>query len=296
VAVVLASVVVAAWGILRRLAGLVVPRLTGAGASPGDLVVDFLVIGIAASFAAFLLEVRLENDYAAHEIGPVLAFGAALAGRTLGSRILGRRAPAAEGAPGNGVPGADQVPADQVPADQVPAGGPARSGAGRILLPAFAAVLACYVVMLGIATAHRNFPPRNVGLTAWLVQHHLTSGLAPYWEASSVTVDSGGAITVVAVNDGGRHGHVAPEKWVTDVDLGAPAPGRSANFVILSPAEDLRHPSVLATFGQPAGSYRYGPFTILVWHKNLLPEMALSARPSRTHTVSVTSRAGRPLS
>ena len=134
--------------------------------------------------------------------------------------------------------------------------------------------------MLGIATAHRNAPPRNVGLTAWLLQHHLTNGLAPYWEASSITVDSGGVITVVSVNDGGWHGHVSPQDWETDVQLGAPAPDRTASFVVLSPAEKVRRSSVLATFGKPARSYRYGPFTILVWHKNLLPQMALAAKPA----------------
>jgi hypothetical protein len=284
VAVVLAAVVVALWGIVARLAGLVRPRLTGAGASPGDLVTDVLVLGIAANFAAFLLEVPMNNVYSSHEIGPVLSFGAALAGRTLGGRIVGRRASAADRAPA-----ADQAPA----ADRLAGGRPAGSGARRVLLPAFAVVLACYAVTLGIATAHRNTPPRNVGLTAWLLQHHLTSGLAPYWEASSITVDSGGAITVVSVNDGGWHGHVTPQDWETDVQQGAPAPNRTASFVILSPAEKVRRSSVLATFGKPARSYRYGPFTILVWHENLLPQMALSAKPPRTQTVSVTRPDGR---
>ena len=86
---------------------------------------------------------------------------------------------------------------------------------------------------LGIATAHRQAPPRNLGLTAWLLQHHLTSGLAPYWEASSITVDSGGAITVVSVDDGGWPGHLTPQDWETNVQLGAPAPARTASFVIL---------------------------------------------------------------
>jgi hypothetical protein len=260
VAIVLVSFAVAGWGMVRRFAGLVRPRLAGAEASPGDLVADFLVIGIVASFAAFLLEVPMDNDYTSHEIAPVLAFGAALAGRTLGSRILGRRA---------------------------------GSGARRVLLPAFAAVLACYAVLLGFATAHRNAAPRNVGLTAWLLRHHLTNGLAPYWEASSITLDSGGVITVVAVNDGGWHGHVSPQKWETDVQLGAPARDRTASFVILSPAEKVRRSAVLATFGKPAGSYRYGPMTILVWHKNLLPQMTLADKRPSAQTVSFTRPDGR---
>lgn len=111
------------------------------------------MLGIAANFAAFLLEVPVNGVYSSHEIGPVLSFGAALAGRTLGSLILGRRASAADRAHA---------------ADRLAGGRPAGSGARRVLLPAFAVVLACYAVTLGIATAHRNTPPRNVGLTAWL--------------------------------------------------------------------------------------------------------------------------------
>ena len=273
VAAVLAAFVIAAWGLLRPFAGLALPRFRGDDA--GDLVSDFLVLAIAANFAAFILEVPMENVYSAHEIGPVLSFGAALAGRTLGSRILGRRAPAGQARE-------DAV----VPGDRAPAGRPARSGARRILLPVLAAVLACYAVTLGIAAAHRQAVPRNVGLAAWLVKNHLTSGFAPYWEASSITVDSGGAVTVLSVVDGGWHGHLTPQKWETDALL--PKKMRPATFVILSPAEKVRRSAVLATFGEPAHSYRYGPYTIMVWPKNLLPQFALAAKPPRTRTVAVT--------
>ena len=30
---------------------------------------------------------------------------------------------------------------------------------------------------------------------------------------------------------------------------------------------------ITAAFGQPARTYRYGPFTIMVWNKNLLAEL-----------------------
>jgi hypothetical protein len=146
------------------------------------------------------------------------------------------------------------------------------------------------VVLLGLAAAHRQAPPRNAGLARWLVTHHLTSGFAPYWEASSITVDTGGAVTVLAVNDGGWHGRLAPEKWETDVRLTGKM--RPAHFVILSPAEKVRHSAVLATFGRPAHGYRYGPYTILVWPGNLLPQMERAGGPPRTRTVGVTRPAG----
>jgi hypothetical protein len=164
-------------------------------------------------------------------------------------------------------------------------------GAGG-LLPAFAAVLACYVLMLGVAAAHRQAPPRNVALTDWLLRHHLTSGFAPYWEASSITVNSGGAITVLAVTGGGWHGHLVPQRWETNVRLAEPGRLRQANFVILSPAEKLRHAAILATFGRPAGSYGVGPYTILVWHGDLAPKLTPQGGPPAAKTVSVTRPGG----
>ena len=266
VAVVLAAVAVAVWGLVRPFARLALPRRFGPGApAPGDLVADILVIAIAANFAAFLAEVPMSNVYAAHEIAPVLSLGAALAGRTLGSRILARRAPA------------DEAPGATSPPGRPAAARPGRSLARRALVAALAVVLAGYAVMLGIAAAHRQAPPRNVGLAAWLTRHHLTSGFAPYWEASSITVDSGGAITVLSVTDTGRDGRLAPQHWLTDGQLTAKMP--PASFVILSPAEKVRRAAVAATFGPPAQSYRYGPYTILVWHGNLLPKLALADKP-----------------
>jgi len=260
VAVVLAGFCFGAWGLVRPFVRSRTPRRPGAAAAPapGDLVADFLVIAIAANCAAFVLDVPLQNAYSAHEIAPVMALGAALAGRTLGSRIYGRRAPAETGG-------------------TVSASGSAWPGARRGLIAALAAGLACYAVLLGTAAAHRQSAPRNVALTAWLTRHHLTSGFAAYWEASSITVDSGGAITLLSVTDGGWHGRLAPQKWLTDTLLTKKMP--PATFVIVSPGEKLRRSSAVATFGPPAQSYRYGPFTILVWPENLLPLMGQKGKP-----------------
>ncbi len=274
VAVVLAGFCYGVWGLVRPFVRSRTPRRLGAAAAatPGDLIADFLVIAIAANCAAFVLEVPLQNAYSAHEIAPVLSLGAALAGRTLGSRIYGSRASTAS-------------TASAEPGDTVHAARPARPGARRGLLAALAAGLACYAVLLGIAAAHRQGAPRNVALTAWLTRHHLTSGFAAYWEASSITVDSGGAITLLSVTDGGWHGRLAPQKWLTDTLLTKKMP--TATFVIVSPGEKLRRSSAVATFGQPAQSYRYGPFTILVWQQNLVPQMLSAGKQPATQAVSV---------
>jgi hypothetical protein len=239
-----------------------------------------MVLAIAANFAAFLIEIPKPNVYAAHEIGPLLSLGAALAGRVLGGLIVGRRAQGS------------QVPGDDAAASQVTAAGLAGrwsswSGPRRVLLSALAAGLACYIAMLGYAAAHNQAAPRNVGLTAWLAKHHLKSGLAPYWESSSVEVDSGGKITVQAVEPAKGKKYLVPRKWQSDVLMAAPAKGRAANFVIMSPAENVSAKIVLATFGKPAAKYRDGPFTIWVWHKNLLVPLAHPPKLRSTSTAAV---------
>ena len=96
----------------------------------------------------------MENIYSAHEIGPVLALGAALAGRVLGSLVADR----------------GRRPAGRWRRRQQRRGarGAAAPRPRRVLRGALAAGLACYALMLGIAAAHKQLPPRNVGLTRWL--------------------------------------------------------------------------------------------------------------------------------
>jgi hypothetical protein len=238
---VIGAAVFAAWRLLR-------PRAD-------DLIADVLVIAVAANVAAFLTVVPITNVYSAHEIGPVLALGAALAGRMLGGPVAAGWTRWRENGP--------RTP---------------WARAGRALLPLMAAGLACYAMMLGVAAAQAQAAPRNVGLTAWLAKHQLTSGLAPYWEASSVTADSGGAVTVLTVEPG-AHGHLTPRRWQNDVGLAAPARGRSAEFLILSPAESVRRADAVATFGEPSSVYRYGPYTIMVWRHDLLTAMAHPPAP-----------------
>ena len=83
-ALVLAAVVLAGWRLARSLAA------RGA-AGPADVVADVLVVAIVLNVAAYFFLFRLTNTYAAHDIGPVAALGAALAGRVLGGPLLRAR-------------------------------------------------------------------------------------------------------------------------------------------------------------------------------------------------------------
>jgi hypothetical protein len=247
-ALVVGAVAAAAWGLARTLAWLArASSRAGSGGradafAAGDLVADVLAVSIVVCLAAYCLAFRLTNIYAAHDMAPVLSLGAALGGRQFGgplARACGLRA-------------GGRLARVAVP-------------------PALTALLACYCAMLGFAAANPQTPPANAALTVWLQRHGLRSGLAGYWEASSVTLDSEGAITMGSVTPL-RSGRLAPRHWEQDMRIFDPA-GHSASFVVLAPDSPMSERDVLRTFGPAAHVYRFEVYTILVWSKNLLPEL-----------------------
>jgi hypothetical protein len=241
----LAGVAVVIAGIGFGLWRLLVPARD---ARAGDLVADFLVVAVLVNIVAYFAFVQPYNIYDAHEIGPVASFGAALAGRMLGGPVLRAR------------PSWFRWPRT------LRQGFPA-------LLPA--AGLACYLALLGIAAASPQSTTQNDTLTAWLSEHHFTSGLASYWEASSVTVGSGGKITMLAVGVHGSHHLLGPDEWETDLRLANPRK-HTANFVVTGPDHIVPAQLAIQMFGKPARTYHDGEYTIMVWDKNLL-----GALPSR---------------
>jgi hypothetical protein len=248
-ALVVAAVAVAAWGLFATLARLARSRSDGPADAfaAGDPVADVTVVAIVVCVAAFLLAFRIANIYSAHEIGPVLSLGAALAGRRFGgplARACGLLTPASS-----------------------------RLSALTALsaLTTLTALLACYCAMLGFGAAQQQTPPANAALAVWLQQHGLRSGLAGYWEASVVTVESGRAITMGSVTPL-RGGRLAPRHWEQDMRIFDPA-DHTANFVVLAPDSPMTEPQVLQTFGPAARVYRFKTYTVLVWRKNLLRDL-----------------------
>ncbi len=146
--------------------------------------------------------------------------------------------------------------------------------AGRVLtgqlirdgmIPALAVVLACYTVIL----AHNVVQPPVVSdgqrVASWLEARHLTYGLADYWTANAVTLDSDNRVQVRPVNK-----QEAERSWYT------PALHDARFFLIPTAcaypvqARDQWQASVQAAYGAPAATYSDAGFLILVWHKNLL--------------------------
>jgi hypothetical protein len=144
------------------------------------------------------------------------------------------------------------------------------------LVPAMAAVLAIYVAGL-VGYVHREpVPAQNQALAGWLAAHKLSYGLADYWLANSVTVDSGGKVAVRAIKSGKYAAW--PNTWETKPGWYSPAE-HIANFVVMpsyGPGPWFRAPSainVIRTFGQPARVYLLADYTVLVWNANLLARL-----------------------
>jgi hypothetical protein len=203
-----------------------------------DLVSQVLLLAIVLNVLVYIPSTLADaTDLNAREFAVVLPFGAVLAGRTL---VTGLR----DGEPG--------------------IAGWLR---GRRWRAGLASALAVgYLASLGYAAAQPSVPPANAELATFLAEHHLTNGISGYWQSSIVTVGSDGAVAVRAVQPSLR-----PYLWETK---GSWYDQRATFLVTENQAGYFNHfqpsASALAALGPPARTYHVGPYTILVWNKNLL--------------------------
>jgi hypothetical protein len=151
----------------------------------------------------------------------------------------------------------------------------------RRLVPVTVAVLAGYAAMLCYAAAQPALAAQHADLAGWLRAHHLTSGVSGYSQANIVTAESGGAISLRPVVAAGRY--IAPRGWESGRSWFDPA-RHTANFLVLSSfgPYQVSAREALATFGQPARTYRYRVYTIMVWNTNLLAGLHLAAVADRS--------------
>jgi hypothetical protein len=139
-------------------------------------------------------------------------------------------------------------------------------------------VLAGYLAGLGLATSAPAVPAANVGLSDWLLAHHLYQGLSGYWQADSVILDSGGQVILAPIYGG------APYFWETKAAWYEPDESY-ANFVVsvTSPASQavFTRPVVMRrVFGVPAETFRFQQYVIMVWDKNILADLEVTPETS----------------
>ena len=72
------------------------------------------------------------------------------------------------------------------------------------LVPALVAVLAVYAAGVVKVASMPPVPAQNQAIADWLAAHKLTYGLAGYWIANSITLDSGGAVRMAPIK-GAEH-------------------------------------------------------------------------------------------
>jgi hypothetical protein len=169
-----------------------------------DLVSQLLLAGIVVNLAAYLPStLASETVLNTREIAPVAAFAAVLTGRMLGDRLLAlaRRGPRLR----------------------------IRGWGVRAVAAGLAAVLAWYGFGLGREASVPPAPEPYTQLVAYLEHQHLTYGVGGYWQASVITVESGGRVTVRAVSSA----CLQPYEWESKADWYAPGK-HDANFLLLS--------------------------------------------------------------
>jgi hypothetical protein len=204
-----------------------------------DLISQVLLVAIVLNVLVYVPSTLADaTDLNAREFAVVLPFGAVLAGRALAAR--------------DGQPGL-----------------PAWLRGARWRAGLAAAVAAGYLASLGYAAAQPSMPPANARLTAFLAEHHLTDGVAGYWLPSIVTVGSGGAVTVRAVQPS-----LKPYLWEAKGSWYDPGLHRATFLVTDSQAGFFNRfqasAPALAALGPPARTYHLGPYTVMVWNTNLL--------------------------
>jgi hypothetical protein len=208
-----------------------------------DLVDQVLGVAIAGNIVLFV--VTSASSEGPHEIAVVAPFGAALAARMLarpqaaGARAVGllaRRARAVA------------------------------YGAGAVVLLGYLGGLAHEVVQPAS-------PPAFARVASWLQAHHFRYGLGGYWESSIVTVQTGGQVKVRAL----LKPTLGPDLWQAKTAWYDPA-AQQANFVVLSSTPGFTHnwePRALISkyFGRPTHVYNFGPYTVMVWDRNILSDI-----------------------
>jgi hypothetical protein len=169
-----------------------------------DLVSQLLLAGIVANVFAYIPSALADNSALnTRDIAPVLAFAAVLAGRMLGDRLL--RGPLAT----IRLPG--------------------RRFGLRLVAGSLAVLMGWYGYGLWRQADTPAAPEPYTQLAAYLEKNHLYNGLGGYWQASVITVETGGTVTIRAVTPA----CLQPYLWESKRQWYDPTRAQ-ANFILLS--------------------------------------------------------------
>jgi len=198
---------------------------------------QLLVIAIAGNLAVYTLSALVNAD-SPHDIIAVVPMGAVLAARALIPERLTSRV--------------------------------------AVLAGCGLAGVAALVPMSLSAARPLTRPTSAATLSTWLSAHGLRYGLAGYWNASGVTVQSGNRVQVRTVETTGRE--ITTYAWESDASWYDPAE-HYANFVIVIPNATPSLAIVDRVFGHPVSTNLVSGDKILIYKKNLLPLVKAAKLP-----------------
>ena len=190
-----------------------------------DIVSQLLLAGIVANIGAYVPSTLAHHTALnVREIAPVLPFAAVLAGRMIADRLT--RGPVWT----IKIPGLARRPRPRPDGAQPDAQRPPRRTL-RLRLVAIPLVLLFGWYSYGLFNQADTpaAPEPLTQIAAWLEANHLSYGLGGYWEASVLTVETGGTVTVRAVTPA----CLQPYPWESRADWYDRAQ-HVANFVLLS--------------------------------------------------------------
>jgi hypothetical protein len=135
-------------------------------------------------------------------------------------------------------------------------------------------LLACYAGMLGYDATQPRITGQIADLATWLDQHGLTKGLGGYWQSNSVTLDTGDAVQVRAIDI--NAGQLTTGAYWEASSAWYDPQSAYADFIVNTPPNwHPLYPGVLVSkmetlAGKPVKIYHYDGYTIAVWRQNLL--------------------------
>ncbi len=131
-------------------------------------------------------------------------------------------------------------------------------------------------------------------LAGWLDQHGLRRGYGPYDEASIITVETHGRVTVHPLISTGRYGAPPRSTWrlIPNIELMANsawyAPSAAGTFLIVD-GQDVDAQTARATFGAPDQTYQVGQWQVWTWSTGIVCTL-----PDATPQVRAAEAGGTP--
>jgi hypothetical protein len=155
--------------------------------------------------------------------------------------------------------------------------------------PAVAATALAALLPLAAAATQPPLRPAQAPLVAWLEVHGLTYGVAGYWDASAVTMQSGDRVQVRTVNVGKNFQVPTYESNASWYDVSR----HDATFVIAGSRLAYRAAVFERHFGKPAAAYRVAGWLVLIYRTNLLKQVEpLGGWPALTRPGAAPAQAG----